>query len=143
MTVDPNSQLFKDAIAITGRAYLPSHFVSGCRDELEFRDSKWHWCIYRSPTARLGVEEEQLTLGTWPISQSEAECIYEHHFRVWLERESQRRGEDVMVYAPDRFTKREGYAIWWSRKMVAHADTYLECQMMAVVEIDKQAKGAK
>ena len=128
MTLDPKSQLFQDAVAIAGRAYLPAPFVGGDEAEVGFHEGKWYWWT---------------TLWAQPVSQGEAEFALEHHFRVWLE------GHDAQVtkgceadYAAHYFmcSTVDGDDIELLGKLIAEADTYLECQMLAVVEIDAAKK---
>ena len=132
MTLDPKSKLFQDAIKITGRAYLTSAYVKGCRDELEFCRGEWRWRVCSGTATQPGREAEELTVGTPPTSPAVAECAHEHHFRVWMEENA----EGVGV----RRRSGGGYFAWLTSVgwlCFVHGDTYLECQMKAVVEIDK------
>ena len=101
MTLDLNSQLFQDAVAIAGR---PS-FVEFGRYTLVDRES---------------------------VSEYVVECSFEHHFRVWLEENAEGAGV--------RRQSGGGYFAWLTSVgwlCFVHGDTYIECQMKAVVEIDK------
>ena len=93
--------------------------LGGDQAELGFHKGKWYWWT---------------TLWAQPISQGEAEFAHEHHFRVWLEGE----GLGVVASGNGNYYAEDiaGDTPW----TIAKADTYLECQMRAVVEIAKEGQ---
>ncbi len=121
MTLDLTSQLYQDAVAITGH---PSYITFG-RHTLVDRE---------------------------PVSAYVVESCHEHHFRVWLE------GHECIVarddLAEDNFRRYEAirhhgacpvqettYKGQLTELILVTGPTYLECQMMAVVEIDSNKTG--
>lgn len=128
--LDPTSQLFNDAVAITG---LPEWKELGRGYRLltpaqgEFHDTWWTM-----------EGEEFLPEPHWVFATGvrdfQAEALLEHHFRVYLDP----KGVLVNFRNPDYVA---GMHPLFDDENVPYgqvccsADTYLECQMKVIVEI--------
>ncbi len=132
MTLDPTSQLFQDAIKITG---WPQFANIRYRYDTEYTYPRWV-CEAFGPCGGLSDEHDPRC---WTpaepnyIADHIIESLAGHHFRVWLE------GRGIVVYLLGtgryRAYLRTHYLEGWKLRPFQNAPTYLECQMKAVVEI--------
>lgn len=116
MTLDPTSQLFKDAVAITG---WPEWLCGDDRCILGNDATTWTAAV---PSDGYTSEVHELA----------AQALLEHQFRVWLEE----HGEGASVGPQSG----GGYFAWltcigWMN--FVYGDTYLECAMKAIVQVEK------